>query len=109
MPEAIDRGTVAKMVSHSGPPGYRRSVEPRRLNLDRYSGFIDQILSDDLSAPKKQRHTIQRIYDRLRDGRSFDGDYTTVRDYVHPRWLRLKETFRTLWAMPRRILARPGR
>ncbi|MDE0811808.1 MAG: IS21 family transposase, partial [Alphaproteobacteria bacterium] len=63
------------------------------MNLDRYSGFIDQILSDDLSAPKKQRHTIQRIYDRLRDGRSFDGDYTTVRDYVHPRWLRLKETF----------------
>ena len=89
----IDRGTVAKMVSHSAPPGYQRSVEPRRPKLDRHSGFIDQILSDDLSAPKKQRHTIQRIYDRLRDGRSSDGDYTTVRDYVHPRWLRLKETF----------------
>jgi len=62
----IDRGTVAKMVSHSAPPGYRRSVEPRRPKLDRHSGFIDQILSDDLSAPKKQRHTIQRIYDRQR-------------------------------------------
>lgn len=58
----IDRGTVAKMVSHSAPPGYRRSVEPRRLKLDRHSGFTDQILSDDLSAPKNQHHTIQGIY-----------------------------------------------
>jgi hypothetical protein len=68
---------------------YRRSVEPRRPKLDRHAGFIDQILSDDLSAPKKQRHTIQRIYDRLRDERGFNGGYTTVRDYVHPRRLRL--------------------
>jgi transposase len=65
----IDRGTVPKMVSHSAPPGYRRSVEPRCPKLDRHSGFIDQILANDLSAPKKQRHTIQRIYDRLRDER----------------------------------------
>lgn len=89
----IDRGTVAKMVSHSVPPGYRRSVEPRRPKLDQHTGFIDQILSDDLSAPKKQRHTIQRIYDRLRAERGFDGGYTTVRDYVHPRRLSLKEAF----------------
>jgi len=89
----IDRGTVAKMVSHSAPPGYRRTVEPRRPKLDRHAGFIDQILADDLNAAKKQRHTIQRIYDRLRDERGFDGGYTTVRDYVHPRRLRLKETF----------------
>jgi transposase len=89
----IDRGTVAKMVSHSAPPGYRRSVGPCRPKLDRHSGFIEQILSDDLSAPKKQRHTIQRSYDRLRDERGFDGGYTTVRDYVHPRRLRLKEAF----------------
>ena len=89
----IDRGTVSKMVSHSAPPGYRRTMEPRRPKLDRHSGFIDQILADDLSAPKKQRHTIQRIYNRLRDERGFDGGYTTVRDYVHPRRLRLKEAF----------------
>ena len=49
----IDRGTVSKMVSHSAPPGYRRSVGPRRPKLDRHIGFIEQILSDDLSAPKK--------------------------------------------------------
>ena len=89
----IDRGTVAKMLLHSEPPGYRRSSEPRRPKLDAHTGFIDQILRDDIHAPKKQRHTIQRIYDRLREERGFDGGYTTVRDYVHPRRLSLKEAF----------------
>ena len=89
----IDRGTVSKMVLHSAPPGYRRTVERGRPKLDRHIGFIDQVLHDDLSAPKKQRHTIQRIYDRLREERGFEGGYTTVRDYVHPRRQSLKEAF----------------
>ena len=62
---SIDRGTVSKMVLHSAPPGYRQNVVPRRPVLDAHIGFIDQILHDDLGAPKKQCHTIQRIYDRL--------------------------------------------
>ena len=89
----IDRGTVKKIVSHVAPPGYQRSSAPRRPKLDGHVGFIDQILQDDLNVPKKQRHTIQRIYDRLREERGFDGGYTTVRDYVHPRRLQLKEAF----------------
>ena len=89
----IDRGTVSKMLAHSAPPGYRQNVAPRRPVLDAHIGFIDQILHEDLGAPKKQRHTIQRIYDRLREERGFDGGYTTVRDYVHPRRQSLKEAF----------------
>lgn len=89
----IDRGTVAKILAHSQPPGYRRSSEPRRPKLDGHTSFIDQVLRDDLQVPKKQRHTIQRIYDRLREERGFDGGYTTVRDYVHPRRLSLQEAF----------------
>jgi transposase len=89
----IDRGTVSKMVAHSAPPGYRQSWARHRPKLDAHIGFIDQVLHDDLDAPKKQRHTIQRIYDRLREERGFDGGYTTVRDYVHPRRLSLKEAF----------------
>ncbi len=89
----IDRGTVAKMLMHSQPPGYRQSSEPHRPKLDAHTGFIDQILQDDLHGPRKQRHTIQRIYDRLCSERGFDGGYTTVRDYVHPRRLSLREAF----------------
>ena len=84
------------MVAHSVQLGYRRHVVLRRPKLDAHTGFIDQILHDDVRVPKKQRHTIQRIYDRLREERGFDGGYTTVRDYVHPRRLSMKEAFVTL-------------
>ena len=89
----IDRGTVRKMLGHSVPPGYRRGEARHRPKLAAHIGFIDQILADDLDTPKKQRHTIQRIYDRLREERGFDGGYTTVRDYVHPRRLTMREAF----------------
>jgi transposase len=89
----IDRGTVAKMLEHSEPPGYRRSGPARRPKLDAHVGFIDEILRSDLEAPRKQRHTVRRIFERLRDERGFDGGYTTVRDYVRPRRRTLKEAF----------------
>ena len=89
----IDRGTVAKMASHPEPPGYRRSVPVRRPKLEAHVGFIDEILRTDLEAPRKQRHTVRRIFERLRDERGFDGGYTTVRDYVRPRRRTLREAF----------------
>jgi transposase len=89
----IDRGTVAKMLERSEPPGYRRSGPARRPKLDAHVGFIDEILRSDLEAPRKQRHTVRRIFERLRDERGFDGGYTTVRDYVRPRRRTLKEAF----------------
>jgi transposase len=89
----IDRGTVAKMVGHSVPLGYRQGRPRVRPKLDAHAAFIDEVLKFDLAAPKKQRHTILRIFERLRDERGFDGGYTTVRDYVRPRRLLLKEAF----------------
>ena len=89
----IDRGTVAKMVGHAAPPGYRQTRSRVRPKLDAHAAFIDEILKADLSEPRKQRHTILRLFERLRDERGFDGGYTTVRDYVRPRKLSLKEVF----------------
>ena len=40
--------------------------------------MIDQILEQDLTSPKKQRHTAKRIYERLRDEHGFPGKYTIV-------------------------------
>lgn len=105
----VDRGTVSKMVGHTIPPGYRQAGSRVRPKLDAHAAFIDEILRSDPSAPKKQRHTIQRIFERLRDERDFGGGYTTVRDYVRPRRLSLKETFvplRIPQGMPRPISAR---
>jgi hypothetical protein len=64
----IDRKTVSKILKHSVPPGYRRSKPPARPKLDPFIPIIDQILEADRALPKKQRHTAQRIFERLRDG-----------------------------------------
>jgi len=83
----LARKTVRKMLRYATPPGYRRTKPVRRPKLDPYTGIIDQILLSDEAQPKKQRHTAQRIYERLRDEHGFSGGYTIVKDYV-----RLKRT-----------------
>jgi len=54
---------------------------------------IDRILEEDRSAPRKQRHTAKRIFDRLRDEYGFEGGTTIVKDYVRERRLRSREVF----------------
>ncbi len=78
----LHRDTVRKMLAYSVPPGYRRQTPPRRPKLEPFTGVIDRILEDDLSRPRKQRHTAKRIFERLRDEYDFDGGYTTVKDYL---------------------------
>ena len=89
----LHRDTVRKMLMYSVPPGYRRERPPRRPKLEPYTGVIDRILDEDLSLPKKQRHTAKRIYDRLRDEYGFTGKYTIVKDYVRERRRRGQEMF----------------
>jgi transposase len=89
----IDRGTVAKILRHSVPPGYQRVMPVRRPKLAEHVGFIEQILDEDEAAPRKQRHTAQRIFERLRDERGYDGGYSTVRDYLRPRRQARREVF----------------
>lgn len=89
----LDRGTVSKMLSFSQPPGYRLMAPRARRRMDAHAAFVDQILISDRDAPKKQRHTVRRIFERLRNERGFEGGYTTVRDFVRPRRQHLKEAF----------------
>ena len=89
----LSRKTVRKMLMYSVPPGYQRKKPAARPKLGPWVGVIDQILEDDESQPKKQRHTARRIYDRLKDEHSFTGGYTIVKDYVRQARLRHKEVF----------------
>lgn len=89
----IHRNTVRRMLQYSAPPGYQRKQPPRRPKLDPYTGIIDQILEQDLLLPKKQRHTAQRIFERLRDEHGFSGKYTIVKDYVRERRTYTQEMF----------------
>jgi transposase len=89
----IDRKTVAKMLEHAVPPGYRRTGPPVRPKLDPYVSIIDQILEEDKSRLKKQRHTAKRIHARLRDEHGFTGGITIVTDYVREKKRRTREVF----------------
>ena len=89
----IARKTVDKMCAHSAPPGYRRLKPARRLKMGPFAPVVDAILAEDRLAPKKQRHTAKRIHERLRDEHGFDGGYTTVKDYVRLKRVRMKEAF----------------
>ncbi|WP_063036292.1 IS21 family transposase [Nocardia grenadensis] len=67
-------------------PTERRQYPKRGSKLDPYKAFIDAALREDLVAPKKQKHTVKRLYARLIDEHNMDGiSYQTVRDYVAER------------------------
>ena len=76
----LARETVRKMLRYKAPPGYRRRQPVKRPKLDSFTGIIDQILLDDQQQPRKQRHTAQRIFDRLRDEYDFTGGYTIIKE-----------------------------
>lgn len=50
--------------------------------LGAYIPFIDQWLEQDMREPRKQRHTIQKVYDRLKVDHGFKGSYSSVKRYV---------------------------
>jgi transposase len=75
------RETVRKVL-RSEPFGYSpRTTQPYPV-LGPYLPVIDQWLQEDKARPKKQRHTAQRIYDRLVREHGFIGGRSTVRHYV---------------------------
>ncbi len=89
----LARETVRKMLRYRRPPGYRRAQPVRRPKLDAFTGIIDQILREDQSRPKKQRHTAKRIGERLRAEYGFTGGDTIVKAYVREERLGGQEMF----------------
>jgi transposase len=74
--------TLTKILAHDEPPGYRQSQPREKRKLAPFLPIIQQILEDDRQAPKKQRHTAKRIFQRLRDEHGFQGGETVVKDAV---------------------------
>jgi transposase len=74
--------TLKKILAHDEPPGYRQSQPREKRKLAPFLPIIQQILKDDRQAPKKQRHTAKRIFQRLRDEHGFQGGETVVKDAV---------------------------
>ena len=74
--------TLKKILAHAEPPGYRQAERRKKRKLGPFLPVIHQILEDDRQAPKKQRHTAHRIFERLRDEHGYLGGETVVKDAV---------------------------
>ncbi|MBA3480304.1 MAG: IS21 family transposase [Pirellulales bacterium] len=74
--------TLQKILGHVEPPGYRGAKPRQRRKMERFLPLIAEILLGDAKAPKKQRHTAQRIFDRLVEEHAFDGCCSSVKEAV---------------------------
>ena len=77
----VSRNTVRKVVrSGSTEFTYERSVQPRP-KLGAWKGELDRILTVNASRPARERLTLIRIFEELRD-RGYQGGYDAVRRYA---------------------------
>jgi len=84
--------TLQKILTHSAPPGYRQSQPRSKPRIGPYLERIRQILADDRSLPRKQRHTASRIWERLQ-AEGYTGGYTAVREAVREAQQQSQEVF----------------
>ena len=95
----LHHATLEKILTHSQPPGYRRKAEYPKPKVGAYLDRIRQILVEDQTAPKKQRHTAKRIFDRIRS-EGYTGGYTQVKVAVREIRKCNKEVFVPLTHLP---------
>lgn len=78
----VHRRKVREALS-SAWPAPRKQMAPRGSLLDPFKPAIDAILRADLDAPRKQRHTAKRIFDRLVKEHEMEAaSYSTVAEYI---------------------------
>jgi hypothetical protein len=76
--------TVRRALDSAWPEP-RKPLPPRPSALDPYKAVIGGILRADLDAPRKQRHTVTRIFHRLVEEHGANVSYPMVRRYVADR------------------------
>jgi transposase len=77
------RQTVRKtLAAPAMPPAYTITESRPSPVMDPYIDVVRRWIEDDESAPRKQRHTARRIFDRLVDEYGFAGAEVTVRQAV---------------------------
>jgi transposase len=79
----VDEKTVRKYIRQEDFSPQPPLPKERESRLDPYKAQIQEWLDGDNNVWYKQRHTAQRIYDRLRtEHKGFDLSYPTVQRYV---------------------------
>jgi transposase len=80
----VHRRTVRQAISSPLPPD-RKVPERAAPVLEAVAGWIDEMLREDLTAPRKQQHTARRVFERLADERGAQVSYSYVAKYVRVR------------------------
>ncbi|AMM22786.1 transposase (plasmid) [Frondihabitans sp. PAMC 28766] len=81
----VGRPTVRQALAQAEPPA-RKSRVRTAPRLDAFKAAIDEMLRQDLDAPRKQRHTARRVFARLAEEHdATELSYSTDRDYVRRR------------------------
>ncbi len=76
------RNTIRRALQDPGPWEYRLATPRGNPVMDSVGALVTRWLEEDLSRPRKQRHTAHRIWERLRDEHGFHGAESTVRQWV---------------------------
>jgi len=87
------RPKIRQVLVEPEPTAYTLTAERPAPKLGPFKQLIDQILTDDQQAPRKQRHTAAQIFRRLRDEHGYTGGYDQVRRYVGHHRRGQRETF----------------
>jgi len=80
----VHRRTVRRAIDSAIPPP-RKPWEHASPAMAPYRAIVEDWLEADKSAPRKQRHTARRIWERLVDEHGADVAESTVRRYVRLR------------------------
>jgi transposase len=87
------RKKVREVIRSDGQPTAYKISQPRPApQLDAFKDRIRQILEDDKQSPPKQRHTAQRIFERIQ-AEGYAGSYDPVRRFVKTLKEHTRETF----------------
>lgn len=77
----MSRNTVRKVIRSGATEfSYDRTNQPRP-KIDPWRSDLDEMLAENDRQPKRQRLTLVRIYEELRN-RGYDGSYDAVRRYA---------------------------
>jgi transposase len=87
----VHRRTVRQALASALPPERRRPEGRPAPKLGPYRPLIDEWLLADREAPRKQRHTARRIWQRLCEEQGADVAEITVRKFVRRRRRELGE------------------
>src|SRR5262249_26501264 len=78
----VHRRDVRHALSSPIPPPRKKAGAKPAPVMDQWKPLIARWLADDRTAPRKQRHTARRVWERLVEGPGEGVGESTVRSYV---------------------------